>query len=279
MNKKIGVLLIHGMGEHPDDFGHDTIQLLRNRLSGKGLNRDDLAWESVYWEPVLSDRERQLWVDLSAKNDLNWVKMRRFLVNAFGSSSAYQLTQGQSGETYQKIHDLVHQSLLALRSRLRDEDKPVVVVAHSLGSLIMSNYIWDRQQGRDRERYGATAFERMETLAGFVTFGSTIPLFTLGHREIVSIEFPPAALPERLKSAARWINLYDPGDVLGWPLKPLSRSYGQAVSEDLEINVENILTSWNPASHAAAYWSDQSFIKPVANLLAGLLAQCGSPAP
>ena len=273
MNKKVGVLLIHGMGSVADDYAHDAIQELRERISGRGLNRDDIAWESVYWAPILSERESQLWVDLSADNDLNWAKRRKFFTNAFGSVSAYPALPNRCVNVYDKIHGTVHNSLKALRAKLGGADKPLVVIAHSLGSVIMSNYIWDRQKGKDEASFGGSAFERMETLAGLVTLGSNIPLFTLACDPVVSIEFPPPALPEKLRKSAKWLNLYDSDDVLGWPLKPLSGSYGESVTTDMEVNVGNILTNWNPANHAA-YWTDDSVIKPAAYLLGSILEAC-----
>jgi pimeloyl-ACP methyl ester carboxylesterase len=273
MEKKVGVLFIHGMGSTLDDFAHDAIQELRNRLSGKGLNREDIAWESVFWAPVLGARETQLWVDLSADNDLNWAKLRKFFINGFGNATAYQSVRDRRNDVYGKIHDTVHDSLRELRTKLGGQDKPLIVIAHSLGSVIMSNYIWDRQKGRDAERYGANPFERMETLAGLITLGSSIPLFTLAHDPVACIEFPPPGLPEKLSQKAKWLNFYDSDDVLAWPLRPLSLNYAETVSEDIEVSVGNILTSWNPASHAA-YWNDDNVIKPASYLIASILEQC-----
>jgi pimeloyl-ACP methyl ester carboxylesterase len=273
MKKKIGVLLIHGVGSVPDDYAHDAIQELRERVSGRGLNRDDIAWQSVYWAPILSDRESRLWVDLSAENDLNWAKLRKFFTNAFGSVSAYQSSLDRCDNIYDKIHSTVSESLKELRTKLGNEDKPLIVIAHSMGSAIMSNYIWDRQKGKEAERFGGSAFERMETLAGLVTLGSNIPLFTLACEPVVSIEFPPATLSDKFRKGAKWLNLYDSDDALGWPLKPLSPSYAEAVTADLEVNVGNILTSWNPANHAA-YWADESVMKPTAYLLSNVLEAC-----
>jgi hypothetical protein len=133
--------------------------------------------------------------------------------------------------------------------------------------VIISNYIWDEQKGKG---LGTNAFESMETLTGLVTFGSNIPLFTLALPEIQSITFPPAPLPEYLKARAKWLNFFDADDVLGYPLKPLSPSYGSAVSEDIEINVGGLFTSWNPVSHAE-YWTDNDFTKPVARLISDII--------
>ena len=273
MNKKVGVLLVHGMGAVADDFAHDTIQELRERISGRGLNREEIAWQSVYWNPVLSARESQLWVDLAADHDLNWAKLRKFFINAFGTVTAYRTAGDRCDDIYDRIHGTIQDSLRELRAKLGGKDKPLFVIAHSLGSVMVSDYIWDRQRGRNEERFEGSAFERMETLCGLVTLGSNIPLFTLACDPVTSIEFPPPSLPDELKKRAKWLNMYDSDDVLGWPLKPLSQSYGEAVAEDIEVSVGNILTSWNPANHAA-YWTDDSVIKPASYLLATILEAC-----
>lgn len=273
MNKKVGVLFVHGMGETQDDFAHDAIHELRDRLSGRGFDRDDVAWESVYWAPILSPRENQLWVDLSAQNDLNWAKLRKFFINGFGNTTAYQQVADRRHDVYGRIHGLVHEALLALKAKLGGEDRPLVVLAHSLGSVFVSDYIWDRQHGKDQERYGGSAFERMETLAGLVTLGSSIPLFTLSHDPVGCITFPPPGLSQNLRKRAKWLNFYDSDDVLAWPLKPLSLTYSETVSEDIEVSAGNLLTAWNPANHTA-YWTDEDVIKPSAYLIASILEEC-----
>jgi len=62
--------------------------------------------------------------------------------------------------------------------------------------------------------------------------------------------------------------------VLGWPLQPLSPQYHELV-EDRAINAGQgaagwILKSWNPLAHTA-YWTDDDVVKPLADLLHGLL--------
>lgn len=275
MIKKIGVLMVQGMGPVTDDFAHDTIQELRERIAGRGLNREEIAWQSVYWSSLLSARENRMWVDLAAQNDLNWAKLRKYFINAFGTVAAYSSAERPDG-LYRKIHGLVHDSLMELRAKLGNEDKPLLIIAHSLGSFVISNYIWDRQRGRDEAAFGGSAFERMETVSGIITLGSNIPLFTMACDPVTSIQFPPPTLPEPLKKKAKWLNLYDSDDVLGWPLKALSPSYSQAVSEDIEVSVGNILTSWNPANHSA-YWTDENVIKPTVYLLSSLLEACHLP--
>jgi pimeloyl-ACP methyl ester carboxylesterase len=195
---------------------------------------------------------------------------------------------GQRLPTYERIHDCIARELHALRSELRAglpqaaPEPPLVVVAHSLGAHIASNYLWDLQHPRpdspSRPR-AENAFELGRTLAGIVTFGCNIPLFTLAYDELLPITFPSPTLassfpastpPAKLAAAAKWINLYDPDDVLGYPLRPLSPAYARVVHEDIALNAGGFLTSWNPASHNA-YWTDQGVTKRAAQLIEGLL--------
>lgn len=78
-------------------------------------------------------------------------------------------------------------------------------------------------------------------------------------------------LPDDLKRKAKWLNFYDPDDVLGYPLKPINAAYDNVVTDDITINVGSwFSTSWNPLSHSA-YWTDNSFTKPVAKYVCSFL--------
>lgn len=276
MASKIGVLIIHGMGVQAPDFAGDFISEVSDRLDSLGVAPGAIEWEPAYWANLLNGPEQRLWEDLTRDDDLDWVTIRKFFINVFADAIAYQRVPGATHDMYRDIHARIYGHLANLRTSVGNQDTPLVVVAHSLGSVIVSNYIWDEQKGKG---LGINAFERMETLAGLVTFGSNIPLFTLALPEVQSIEFPPTPLPTHLKATAKWLNFFDADDVLGYPLKPLSPSYGNAVSEDIEINVGGLFTSWNPISHTE-YWTDNDFTKPVAHLIRDVvLANLAGPAP
>ena len=267
MAPELGVFVVHGIGIQHPDFADDFMAEMQERLHDLGVAADAVQWQAGYWADLLNKRERDLWDTLARDYDLDWVTVRKFFLNFFADAIAYQRVPGQQPGTYQRIHQQLHDRLVDLRTTLGQQDKPLVIIAHSLGSVIMSNYIWDEQHGKG---LGTTPFARMETLAGFVTFGSPIPLFTLALDDIVSITFPPHNLPAPLQPHAKWLNFFDADDVLGYPLKPLSPSYAQAVSADLEINVGNLFTAWNPIAHTA-YWTDNDFTKPVAQLVRDLV--------
>lgn len=148
-----------------------------------------------------------------------------------------------------------------------------MVMAHSLGSYIMSNYIWDQQRQNKATVPSATDFEKMRTLCTLVTFGTNIAIFSLALQKYVGITFPPPELKEPLRGAARWLNFFDPQDILSYPIKPLWEGFANNVQiEDQQIDVGSLFTSWNPLSHDQ-YWTDNDFTQPVAKQITALLNQ------
>ena len=279
MAVKLGVLIIHGIGTQKSDFADGMINNLVEQLGELGFDRSDVAWQPVHWTPVLEPKQKELWRKLSHNSDMSFVTLRQFVINVLGDAIAYQRVPGQGRENvYDSTHRVIHQSVKTLRQQIGG-DKPLVILAHSLGCYMISNYIWDRQKGLGEAAYAASAFERMETIAGMVTFGCGIPLFMLAYTRIEPITFPSSTLaryfpdgtpPEELRRAAHWLNFYSRNDILGYPLRPLSPEYAETVNEDIAINVGGLLTSWNPASHTQ-YWTDSNLIRPAAELIGGLL--------
>lgn len=287
---KLGVLLVHGMGNQDAGFADEMIEKVKARLKRLGSDDRTVSFDPVWWAHVLGDKEATLLRHMADGNDLEWMSMRSFVVNSLGDALAYQDTQVAEDEinVYQGIHRVVAEKTASLRNRLRsgEDDKapevPLVVIAHSLGAQIMSNYIWDvqhQEKNKLKFKIGDNPFERYETLTSITTFGCNIPLFTLALNTIQPISFPPAGLAryfpagtsaEKIASVAKWTNYYDPDDVLGYPLKTLDAAYDKVVCRDVPVNVGSILRSWNPASHTA-YWTDDNVIKPVAESLHEIL--------
>lgn len=284
--KKLGILVIHGMGDQGPDFADEMIEELEERIRDDGLNADAVAWKPVWWAPVLADAETTLWRKERRNNPLDYKALRKFVVHALGDAVAYRPIQPRSPQdipVYTRIHELLEEDIRKLRHAVRRgkpasaPESPLFIIGHSLGCHIASNYIWDLQKGHAPSR--GNDFEDMKTLSGLITFGCNIPLFTLAHTDVQPINFPlgvrpyfpPGTKVQAIKAATKWWNYYDPDDILGWPLKPLSPAYDVAVHEDVPINVGGILSSWNPLSHML-YWTDDDFTKPVARAIGRLLS-------
>jgi len=281
MAKRVGVLVAHGMGKQTQDFAAPLIEAVQAEL---GVRAQEVAWQPVWWQAALAKRQKDLLERLEQGGPLHYRRLRDLVVHFLADAVAYQrVPPDASGkkptaerqDTYEAIHALVADAVRQLRAEI-GQDAPLIVVAHSLGCHVLSNYIWDMQ----KHPAAATPFERFETLAGMLTFGCNIPLFVLAHYEPQPITFPapsvaqalrPGVTPEALRRAVRWTNIYDPDDPLGFPLKTLSQSYGQAVFEDVAENVGNLLVSLTPLSHNA-YWTDKGVTTRLAAQIRDVIA-------
>ncbi|MFQ5681874.1 MAG: hypothetical protein ACE5HC_01250 [Candidatus Binatia bacterium] len=260
MAKDLAVAVIHGMGTQHSDFAEDMMDELNDRID----ESDRIAWQTIFWADVLQPKQNAYLRRANSKNDLDFFSLRKFVVGSVGDAAAYRRIDNDPGDTYGQIHTVVRDSIKKLyeeNDKLDSQAKPLIILAHSLGGHIMSNYIWDIQKNRPIVPPGNNRFERMRTLALIITFGCNIPLFTFAYQQIVPIRLPPGA---------KWMNYFDPDDVLGYPLKPINQAYRRTVSADKTINVGGILSSWNPLSHIR-YWTDNSFTKPVARLISRFL--------
>ena len=274
MKKELACLVIHGIGRQTPNFADGLNAGVSAQLETLGHDPEVLAWQSVYWDDILRPAQDAYLKAAYQATDLNARRLRTLLLNALGDGASYrQLPSGRSrgGEetiTYRRIHQRVKDAVHALyRGPLEGRPVPLVALAHSFGGHILSNYIWDSQHRPDNR---LSSFERMNWLSGFITFGCNIPLFTFACTEVVPIRFPPSRLPARLKPHARWLNFFDPDDVLGWPLKPINAAYADVVHSDERIQVGGPVTGLTPASHLA-YWDDKRFARRIAGFLDTLL--------
>jgi len=268
---ELAVLVVHGLGSPRPDYADGLITDVSRRLERGGHDPATVAWAPVHWADLLAGRQAAYLQRAEAAGPLRWDRVRAFVVEGLGDAAAYQYVDRPSA-TYVAVHDRIRAAVRELYAGpLASTPVPLVVLAHSLGSHVVSSYIWDTQTGKPTGAGpGASAFEQMGWLASMITFGSTIPLFTFAYDPVVPIAFPGDDLPAPVRSAARWTNYYDADDVLGWPLKPTGPQYDRLVAADVGIDVGGLVVSWNPGSHGA-YWGDRSFTDPVADELATLL--------
>ncbi len=265
MDKKLAVLVIHGMGTQRPDFADGMIEEVNGRIDDAGKDPAQIAWQPAFWSDILAPREAAFLKRARKQGELDYIGLRRFVLGALGDASAYQKVESTENSTYVQIHTRLGEAITRLyQEGLGGRPSPLLIMAHSLGGHIMSNYIWDMQ--KPGAGAGLSPFERLHWLAGIITFGCNIPLFTFAYEAIRAIRFPPPHLSPALKPLARWNNYYDPDDVLGYPLRPISASYREAVSKDVAINVGSIFSSWNPMSHSG-YWTDNDFTRAASRQL------------
>lgn len=324
--RKIGLLVLHGMGSQRPGYSKGLEASLRAAL---GRHGGRIEMREVWWAEALEGPERRLWRQMAASRDaagmpigLRWSRARHFIVHSFADALAYD-RPGERSSRYAEVHAIVDREVRALYDAV-GTSTPVVVLAHSLGAHVISNYVWDTEpapthlpdcDGTDRgspDSVGASTTRSrsplcgLPTLAGLVTFGANIPLFSLAFRRAEPIVLPAAGVTEPVVRAhARWLNFLDVDDVLGWPLRAL---YDPGIQQrarprvpdagdlppepqtrmhcrrratarrirDLPIAASPFLAGLTPLSHGE-YWTDPAMIRPVGAWLRGLIEATDRP--
>lgn len=282
MPNRLAVAIIHGVGVQGSDFAEPLSEELTDRFAdelGIGTQEatDRLIIEPVHWAPVLQESQTRLWRRVNARRDLDFVKLRKFMVDFAGDAIAYQPLP-ESREVYDSVHVVFARALRTLASTAGTK-APLCVIAHSLGTIITSNYFYDLTQSRRpgmvsppiREVKRNTPIENGDTLTLLYTLGSPIAIWSLRYDDFgLPISVPSEKLPEHHPGLkGEWVNFYDPDDVIGYPLRPLNDAYKESVTKDVAVNVGGFHTSWSPLSHGG-YWTDNDVTKPIARALAGV---------
>ena len=222
-------------------------------------------------QPVLQRNERAIFERMRPL--LRWEGLRELMLFGFSDAASLEHKKELALSPYWQTQRLILQRLDELFDEMGEAARRrVAIVAQSLGCQVMSNYIWDAQQPRayagiwsaplddgvpadsPRDR-----FRRMRSLQLLMTTGCNIPVFVAGHSAIEPID------RRKLAAGFRWINQFDPDDVLGWPLAQLSAPYA-ALVEDHAVNASGDtllgrIKSLTPYSHTQ-YWSTGKRARP-----------------
>ena len=294
MAHPVAVLFIHGIGRTEPGYSEpmrrtvagEVDDLTRQAASERGpLPGPSVVFEEVNWSAALQNREDRLYERLDQAGPLRWGRLRHFMVDFAADAIAYQPAPSDRS-AYDAVHLEVARALARLAERAGPR-APLAVVAHSLGTVIASNYLYDLAKPRDsflapevRAAIGPAPLERGETLSLLVTLGSPIALWSLRYPRFgTPIAFPPRRLARHHPGlAARWINVYDPDDVIGYPLRELNPRYRSVVTEDRPVSTGSWLTGGTPLSHVA-YWNDSALAVAIARDLAVACERASATAP
>lgn len=266
--QKIGVMLVHGSGWYHQDRLEDFEKGILALIAKKGGDTTQLEFEIVDWHPAIQDNQNQLWEKyLQSGIRLGSKKLRRFVLYNMSDNFAYNILHGQNNPVYKEIHKQIHESILSLKNKV-GEGAPVIVICSSMGTSVMYNYIYDRQYPGLADPFGQSSFERLENLTGFITMGSTIPIYLAAYNEssYKCLDFPSKNIVSKYKDVAEWHDYYDAQDVLGYPLKPLSDKYGEMVKIEEKVKIGGLFSFWNVGSHMW-YWKSRKIRKSIANYL------------
>lgn len=306
--RPMAVALVHGVLITDPEFYTTPAQLLKQgfqaAFDGNAPNPDRaLCIEPVHWAPVLERKQEELfrrmggpeqlaavqgYCDLIAqmnqgklvlprllalfsrrwnRSELHWSALRWLIVNFIGDALAYPASPA-TADNYNAVHDVFARALSRLGDRATP-NAPLVVLAHSLGSVVTSDFMYDLQTGR--RAGGDTPLERGETLFSLHTLGSPLGLWML-RTDAAGLACPIRVPSPRLSDhhpvlTGGWYNYYDPDDIIATPLRTMSDAYASAVREDHRVSVGGPLGGATPLSHPF-YWTDPEVMRMIGYRLA-----------
>lgn len=274
MTKKLAVAVIHGVGNQggvrPTDsavptFSSPLHKRIRKELGDKKFDRT-IAWREIFWADILLPRQMG-YMD-AIRSQVNYDTIREFILCNISDGASYKKTDTGPEDAYRLINQRVGDTVAELNADT-DDHAPLIILAHSFGGHIISNYIWDMQAGHTQ---ASTPIQQMKTMGGLITFGTNIPLFLFAYApdKVRPIAYPGTSLPKETRTQPWWLNFYDRDDVLGYPLREAAPRYGEMVQggeiQETPIMVGGLFSGWNPASHNK-YWTDRNFYRPTAKFI------------
>lgn len=268
------ILILHGIGGHQPGFStslrvslHDVFETsIGNMLSQPYPVHSILSYEAV-WSPAVLPDQGALWDALFPKMSGTdriqyWTALREFFVFYLGDAVAYIESPGVN--KYRQIHGKVLNALNQCASNAAAQGATaaspalLIIVGHSLGSVIASDLVYDLTNLARAQRLGISWPAELR-LANFFTFGSPLSVYSLRFG-------PPRAFDTPIQLGdpdGLWINMYDPQDIIGYPVKPLNPQHNAAVFADVVLNAGNAWKFWQwwkqatPLSHNL-YWEDKT---------------------
>ncbi len=257
--RRQGVLLVHGIGDQKPDWAAAIIPEFLSRVQAAaeslhlgGASPDPeqfVAIQAAHWAEILEVKQRVLSDILRHSPDLvelrgfwpwewwrraaAWFrrKERGFVAGYLGDVVGYR-----APGAYVAIQEALLTGLETLASQMGARGptgtgikRPLTIVAHSLGCVVASDFLWDRTKARATE--GEIGFHPTFFLRNLFTVGSPLALFSLsfGGPEVFN-------QPVKVESDdGRWVNIYDRDDPVAMPLKPLNSAYDRVVLADARV--------------------------------------------
>ena len=260
------IAFVHGIGELPSRRYQEFGKCLRKayekevqKLTELRLSDLNFVWEEAYWADITQSERQEIKNKAGATT-----QMRRLAISSIGDVIAYT-KRSYPENKYAVIQKRFIDTLAKLGQRVLengDTEASLTVIAHSLGTVISSDGIYDMCHNKTLPGI---------TVDRFISMGSPIALYGLRYGLDKFMQ------PIRPKM---WINFWYPQDLMAFPLKSLNEAYSEAVTEDICLSplgcgnpingllrgLVSKLPQGGMSSHSW-YFSDRRVIKRIAQAL------------
>lgn len=260
MYKQLGVLIVHGIGIQEKGYSDPLQKSVDQLIDKSGLIANQVTFKEVLYADVFDVQAKKRGGYLI--NTSYWIQLitravRWLLIFIFGDAISYRAQ-------YKAVHQQISLGLEELQNKLPAET-PIIIVAHSMGAIAMSDYIYDLQE----DKFPELKLTKIANLKALITLGCNIPLFQMGYTETLCIRRPES---DTQNQDFYWQNFYSPFDALGYRMAKYYtiRPSLQFPLLDSKVYVGNLLTIWNVFSHIG-YWSNGKIQKHLARTIIKLL--------
>lgn len=243
------VIIVHGTNKQDPEFAdkfQDSVKDYLNRKIGSTYNANPVIFKSVWWYPQTGKDVAQLCNILGDNREYSSIETRKKLVNFVGAALAYQSNS--------VAHDLiladVENAITQVKAQYPGRDLELTYIGHSLGSIIITDYIWDNRNKID-----------VTQPTNIFTLGSPLALWLLKWGSVTNAN---PVKPDATNGT--WINIIGENDLVAYPLKGINGNFGATVDKDYVAEIGNFFTRQTTFSHSY-YWTDDNAIKPVAEKL------------
>jgi hypothetical protein len=258
------LILLHGMGEFEIEqrFYGPFEALLREVLAERKIEFDSaITIHRIYYTEAVKDVKWAVFHrafpeyrgSLPPIFDKQIGFGRYFLTVFMGDVVAYSSTEGEK-----RLRNFVYRQLDKV---IRNEAHTFSILAHSLGSIIAYDYLFDLF-GKSTTRRRRVLKNGQPRLEHFFTTGSPIALFLLRKTHLMQdmSTLSPNPIGVR-KPKGSWVNFWDRQDVMAYPLE---RFFPKVVSDKI-VDTGSLIFN----SHLG-YWHNREVAETVADAILGL---------
>ncbi len=260
------LILLHGMGEFEIEqrFYGPFEAMLREVLAERKVDFDDhITLHRIYYTEVVKDSKWAVFHRAFPEYHGTIPPMfdkqigfgRYFLTVFMGDVVAYASAEGE-----RRLRNFVYRQLDSI---IRNDASTFSILAHSLGSIIAYDYLFD-VFGKPRGKRRRVRRDGRQRLGHFFTTGSPIALFLLRKAHLMLDASALAKNPVGIqRPRGTWVNFWNHQDILAYPLE---RFFPRLVDDQL-VDTGSLIFN----SHLG-YWNNRDVAERVADELLGTKA-------
>jgi len=237
---KVAIITLHGQGSFKTN-AHK--KMIKNILDEIDYNRGLIeVFPVLYYSKAQANQSGLISrMKIARPRVVSWVRDK--IISSFGDPASIY----HNKQEYDYVMQKIKKEFIKAQAYV-GENGSIVVVAHSLGGVLISNYLWDAQKA-------GIKYRRLKLVA---TTGNPYGIFVsaINYNKIEAMSKPCFGF--------KWLNFWNKKDALSAPMQILSDGYKYLV-KDIEVKKG----FWFFAH--AKYKDDKNVYREIANVIKGIL--------